>query len=244
MKLKYLIIIVFISLILICSGVLINIDNKNETNEEKTPLVSKGNEETAIDVLEKVNVLEQFFVDKFPITNINDISNQTKLNFVLYTLTNYENNTISSSLFDSTLTDFFGSDFEYVNEDIIDLFTNRVIATYDNKSKEYAFVENSEYSLSLPYQLLSFSSYQQTETTFEVHRQYLFVDISSSPYLLYSTYQDYVSKVNSIGVYDISTTNNMISASIVENYKEILPTVVYSFKNVKNKYILQSINII
>ena len=242
MKLTYLIILIFVSLILIIFGILSVDNSKNVTDEdEKTP-VSEESEDPDIDAIEKVNNLEQFFIDKLPVTNINEISNQTKLNFGLYIL-NSESNLLKVSYFDSVFEDYFGDDFQYFNEDILDLSTNQIIATYDDENKEYTLTDDYAYDFSLPYQLLSKGSFEKTDDTFNLHRQYLFVDISQSPYLLYSSYQNYLNNINSIGNYDVATTNNMISSSIVDNYKEILPTVSYSFKKNKNNYILQSISI-
>lgn len=87
--------------------------------------------------------------------------------------------------------------------------------------------------------LLSYGDYKEEKNTFEVYRQYLFVDAS---YNIYSTYQDYINKTNSLGVYDVSTTNGVLTSSIVNNYIDILPVVTYSFKKEQNRYVLVSIN--
>ena len=243
MKLRYLIILIFVSLILISLGIFWYFkasDNDNgmvnDTEESKNTI------ETDTDVLEKVNKLEQFFIDKLPVTSINEISNQTKLNFALFILTS-EGNPLKVSYFDSVFEDYFGDDFQYFNEDILDLSTNQIIATYDDENKKYTFVDDYVYNFSLPCQLLSKGSYEKIDNTFDIHRQYLFVDISQSPYLLYSNYQDYLNNINSIGNYDVATTDNIIRSSIVDNYKEILPTVSYSFKKNQDNYVLQSISI-
>ena len=240
MKLKILIV---ISIILVFSSIFLyfkeNNSNDNIVNDIKK---SENTIETDTDVLEKVNKLEQFFIDKMPVPNINEVSNQTKLNFGLFIL-NGKGNSLKVSDFDSVFEDYFGDDFQYLNEDILDLSTNQIIATYDDENKKYTFADDYVYDFSLPCQLLSKGSYEKTDDTFTLHRQYLFVDISQSPYLLYSSYQDYLNNINSIGNYDVATTNNIIRSSVVDNYKEILPTVSYSFKKDNDDYILQSISI-
>ena len=167
------------------------------------------------------------------------LSNQEKLNFALFCLNNEEGLSISEDKIKNVLVSYFGNDLEFKNENILDLNTQEIIAKYYPKKKKYTYTDVTLDYPDTSLTLLSYGDYKEEKNTFEVYRQYLFVDAS---YNIYSTYQDYINKTNSLGVYDVSTTNGVLTSSIVNNYIDILPVVTYSFKKEQNRYVLVSIN--
>ena len=104
MRKKIIIIIILIAVILIIAGIVIlakkenTKDNYNATNEFEVPDV-----ETDINVLDKVNDLEMFFIKYLPITDVNSLSNQMKLNFVSSLLEISQNSTVKASIFSEAI---------------------------------------------------------------------------------------------------------------------------------------------
>ena len=223
-----------VAVILLGIGLCLSIFTKADDNKQDVV-----KEETEIDVLEKVNRLENYFTSKIPIGDISKLSNQEKLNFALFCLNNEEALSISEDKIKNVLVSYFGNDLEFKNENILDLNTQEIIAKYYPKKKKYTYTDVTLDYPDTSLTLLSYGDYKEEKNTFEVYRQYLFVDAS---YNIYSTYQDYINKTNSLGVYDVSTTNGVLTSSIVNNYIDILPVVTYSFKKEQNRYVLVSIN--
>ena len=223
-----------VAVILLGIGLCLSIFTKADDNKQDVV-----KEETEIDVLEKVNRLENYFTSKIPIGDISKLSNQEKLNFALFCLNNEEGLSISEDKIKNVLVSYFGNDLEFKNENILDLYTQEIIAKYYPKKKKYTYTDVTLDYPDTSLTLLSYGDYKEEKNTFEVYRQYLFVDAS---YNIYSTYQDYINKTNSLGVYDVSTTNGVLTSSIVNNYIDILPVVTYSFKKEQNRYVLVSIN--
>lgn len=223
-----------VAVILLGIGLCLSIFTKADDNKQDVV-----KEETEIDVLEKVNRLENYFTSKIPIGDISKLSNQEKLNFALFCLNNEEGLSVSEDKIKNVLVSYFGNDLEFKNENILDLNTQEIIAKYYPKKKKYTYTDVTLDYPDTSLTLLSYGDYKEEKNTFEVYRQYLFVDAS---YNIYSTYQDYINKTNSLGVYDVSTTNGVLTSSIVNNYIDILPVVTYSFKKEQNRYVLVSIN--
>ena len=223
-----------VAVILLGIGLCLSIFTKADDNKQDVV-----KEETEIDVLEKVNRLENYFTSKIPIGDISKLSNQEKLNFALFCLNNEEGLSISEDKIKNVLVSYFGNDLEFKNENILDLNTQEIIAKYYPKKKKYTYTDVTLDYPDTSLTLLSYGDYKEEKNTFEVYRQYLFVDAS---YNIYSTYQDYINKTNSLDVYDVSTTNGVLTSSIVNNYIDILPVVTYSFKKEQNRYVLVSIN--
>ena len=242
MRKKIIIIIILIAVILITLGIVIlakkenTKDNYNATNEFEVPDV-----ETDINVLDKVNDLEMFFIKYLPITDVNSLSNQMKLNFVSSLLEISQNSTVKASIFSEALKYYFGPNISYTNEDIFDLVTNEKIMSYNEKKGEYSYINSPDDNNYINF--LSSSELQETSDGIDIYRQYLFVDVSSSQYQIYSSYDDCLNKINSLGIYDLNSTNGILSSSIVNDYKDSLPTVVYKFTKEKDKYYLNSITI-
>ena len=222
-----------IAVILLGIGLYLTISTKTAENKK-----SMEKEETEVDVFEKINHLESYFISKIPIDNINKLSNQEKLNFALSCLNNEGKLSISEDEIKNVLVSYFGNDFKFKNENILNLNTQEIIAKYYPKKKKYTYTDVTLNYPDTSLTLLSYGDYKEEKNTFEVYRQYLFVDAS---YNIYSTYQDYINKTNSLGVYDVSTTNGVLISSIVNNYIDILPVVTYSFKKEQNRYVLVSI---
>lgn len=223
-----------VAVILLGIGLCLSIFTKADDNKQDVV-----KEETEIDVLEKVNRLENYFTSKIPIGDISKLSNQEKLNFALFCLNNEGGLSISEDKIKNVLVSYFGNDLEFKNENILDLNTQEIIAKYYPKKKKYTYTDVTLDYPDTSLTLLSYGDYKEEKNTFEVYRQYLFADAS---YNIYSTYQDYINKTNSLGVYDVSTTNGVLTSSIVNNYIDILPVVTYSFKKEQNRYVLVSIN--
>ncbi len=236
---KSMIICLLVAVILVSAGVYIMMQEQPKASNKKDNEVV---EEGEMDVLEKVNHLEKYFLSRLPIDDVNSISNQDKLNFAFFCLTNEELTSIPQSKIKDVLALYFGDGYQFTNENVLNSITGEEVVQYDSQNKKYIFKDNSSFSNSdSSLDLLSYTEYQNNENQFDVYRQYLYVDNSVSPYNLYSTYQDYLNKVNPIGTYDISTTNNMLVSSVIDNYKDSLPTVTYSFHKEDYKYVLTSI---
>lgn len=235
---KMMIICLLVSVVLVSAGIYFMMQEQPaDSNKKDNEVVEEGE----MDVLEKVNHLEKYFLSRLPIDDVNSISNQDKLNFAFFCLTSEELTSIPDSKIKDVLALYFGDEYQFTNENVLNS-TGEEVVQYDSQNKEYVFKDNSSFSNSDPsLDLLSYTEYQNNDNQFEVYRQYLYVDNSVSPYNLYSTYQDYLNKVNSIGTYDISTTNNMLVSSVIDNYKDSLPVVTYSFHKEDYKYVLTSI---
>lgn len=233
------IICLLVSVVLVSAGIYLMMQEQPaDSNKKDNEVVEEGE----MDVLEKVNHLEKYFLSRLPIDDVNSISNQDKLNFAFFCLTNEELTSIPQSKIKDVLALYFGDGYQFTNENVLNSITGDEVVQYDSQNKKYIFKDNSSFSNSdSSLDLLSYTEYQNNENQFDVYRQYLYVDNSVSPYNLYSTYQDYLNKVNPIGTYDISTTNNMLVSSVIDNYKDSLPTVTYSFHKEDYKYVLTSI---
>lgn len=233
------IICLLVAVIFVSAGVYIMMQEQpKDSNKKDNEVVEEGE----MDVLEKVNHLEKYFLSRLPIDDVNSISNQDKLNFAFFCLTNEELTSVPQSKIKDVLALYFGDGYQFTNENVLNSITGEEVVQYDSQNKKYIFKDNSSFSNSdSSLDLLSYTEYQNNENQFDVYRQYLYVDNSVSPYNLYSTYQDYLNKVNPIGTYDISTTNNMLVSSVIDNYKDSLPTVTYSFHKEDYKYVLTSI---
>lgn len=236
---KSMIICLLVAVIFVSAGVYIMMQEQpKDSNKKDNEVVEEGE----MDVLEKVNHLEKYFLSRLPIDDVNSISNQDKLNFAFFCLTNEELTSVPQSKIKDVLALYFGDGYQFTNENVLNSITGEEVVQYDSQNKKYIFKDNSSFSNSdSSLDLLSYTEYQNNENQFDVYRQYLYVDNSVSPYNLYSTYQDYLNKVNPIGTYDISTTNNMLVSSVIDNYKDSLPTVTYSFHKEDYKYVLTSI---
>ena len=64
-----------------------------DSNKKDNEVVEEGE----MDVLEKVNHLEKYFLSRLPISDVNSISNQDKLNFAFFCLTSEELTSIPDS---------------------------------------------------------------------------------------------------------------------------------------------------
>lgn len=232
---KISILLLVVAVALIGVGVFITFQKDENSNSNKQVDVAK------LDVLDKANIIEKYFMDKFPITDVDSISNQDKLNFALSTLVNEDATSFTEKRLEKILKAYFGNDVTYENEDIISPSTDKVIAKYDAKKKQYTYNKTTSDNSNSTYEVLSYSNYEEGVNTFDVERQYLVIDKEQSPYVLYSTYQDYENKTNPIGTYDISATDNMMPSSIIDDYITLLPVTTYSFVKQDGVFILKSI---
>lgn len=235
MRKKIFIITTIIAVSLIIIGILLSFNKRENELEEKAPTPSVDKD---IEALNKVNNLEIFFIKYIPIEDINSISNQMKLNFIASLSSVSQNETIKASYFSKELKNYFGSSFSFKNEDIMDLDTNEEIMSYNEKKGEYSYIKNTDDN---NIHFLSSSEIEETSDGLNIYRQYLFVDTSSSEHQIYSSYQDCLNKINSIGAYDLDSTNGILSSSIITEYKNILPVITYSFVKENKRYVLKSI---
>lgn len=222
---------------LIFGGIIILFQKDNNGVQKKRV------DEMKLDVLDKANIIEKYFIDKLPVTDVNSLSNQEKLNFALSTLADEDTTSMTEKRLAKILKAYFGNDITYNNENIVNPATDKVIANYDENKKEYTYEKGANAIKETKYELLSYGDFQETDTTFEMKRQYLFVDQEASPYVLYASYQDYENKTNSIGTYDITATENMMPSSLINDYLEQLPVVTYAFEKQDNIFVLKSITI-
>lgn len=230
------IILIILSIILIIMGVIWTIKPQSPQSSIK----ESSEVETEETVIEKVSTLEKYFIDKVPIKNLQDITNQDKLYFSIMSLSPLKDKSISEETIKNVLKKYFGKDISYHNEDILIPNTQKILFKYNKEKKQY-IAKNQENNNTNSYTLLSTAEIQNNKETIEIQKQYLFVDLSTSPYTLYTTEEKYLNKSDYIGVYDISTTHNILMSSIVKDYEEILPKIIYKFKKEGNSYILVSI---
>ena len=75
---KMMIICLLVSVVLVSAGIYIMMQEQPaDSNKKDNEVVEEGE----MDVLEKVNHLEKYFLSRLPISDVNSISNQDKLNF-------------------------------------------------------------------------------------------------------------------------------------------------------------------
>lgn len=236
MKKKLLIICGIVGAILLGMGLSLLFLSKNTSTAKE-----KRADETIYDVLEKTNKLESFFMEQLPITNSNELKNQTKLLIAITLLEQETSSTFSKSRIEEVLFSYFGADTSIHHENILDPITNEIIYNYNSKTQKYSFQATGSYNLMPNYYFISSSEYEENKDTILLTRQYLFIDDTIQPYALYSNLTDYKNKMNAIGVYN--NTEKIINASLLREYKNQLPGVIYTYKKEKHKYILKSITL-
>lgn len=231
------IILIVLSIILITTGIAFTI----KLQSHQLSAVKNSEVETEEKVLEKVSVLEKYFIDKVPIKSLQDMTNQDKLYFSIISLYTVKEKNISEGTIKNVLKKYFGKDISYHNEDILEPDTQQILFKYNKTKKQYIAKTQKDNNINSKYTLLSTAEIQNNKETIEIQKQYLFVDLSTNPYTLYTTAEKFLNKLDYIGMYDISTTHNILMSSIVKDYEEILPKIIYKFKKEGNAYILVSI---
>ena len=118
---------------LIFGGIIILFQKDNNGVQKKRV------DEMKLDVLDKANIIEKYFIDKLPVTDVNSLSNQEKLNFALSTLADEDTTSMTEKRLAKILKAYFGNDITYNNENIVNPATDKVIANYDENKKEYTY---------------------------------------------------------------------------------------------------------
>lgn len=119
-------------------------DNKKDKPkaEDKEDVKRSLTDSEQSTLLEQVKVYNASFSDSYPITNIKDLSNQSKLYFAFSNLKlNSLSNFMESDL-EKVINKYFGLASEIVYEDIICPIDNKVFFKYDSARRDYSFIND------------------------------------------------------------------------------------------------------
>ena len=232
---KVIILLVAISLLLIGGGVTVSFVRVKDTSANQ-----EVKRETIDDIYSKIKVLDSYFLNQYPILDFNSIDNNDKLYFSLMLIDDYKLN-VSKKNIHTSLTNYFGKNFIYEDADIFDKITNLPIYVYNLKKQEYRFQSDSSYSLNYGtnFNYISSFEYEETDKGYVVYQQVLFMDENQNILILYSNLNDYLNKVNSIGVYDSSQTSDM--GKLFQIYYNQIPKIIYEFELEDYYYIIKNI---
>lgn len=232
---KVIILLVAISLLLIGGGVTVSFVRVKDTSANQ-----EVKRETIDDIYSKIKVLDSYFLNQYPILDFNSIDNNDKLYFSLMLIDDYKLN-VSKKNIHTSLTNYFGKNFIYEDADIFDKITNLPIYIYNLKKQEYRFQSDSSYSLNYGtnFNYISSFEYEETDKGYVVYQQVLFMDENQNILILYSNLNDYLNKVNSIGVYDSSQTSDM--GKLFQIYYNQIPKITYEFELEDYYYIIKSV---
>lgn len=232
---KVIILLVAISLLLIGGGVTVSFVRVKDTSANQ-----EVKRETIDDIYSKIKVLDSYFLNQYPILDFNSIDNNDKLYFSLMLIDDYKLN-VSKKNIHTSLTNYFGKNFIYEDADIFDKITNLPIYVYNLKKQEYRFQSDSSYSLNYGtnFNYISSFEYEETDKGYVVYQQVLFMDENQNILILYSNLNDYLNKVNSIGVYDSSQTSDM--GKLFQIYYNQIPKITYEFELEDYYYIIKSV---
>ena len=232
---KVIILLVAISLLLIGGGVTVSFVRVKDTSANQ-----EVKRETIDDIYSKIKVLDSYFLNQYPILDFNSIDNNDKLYFSLMLIDDYKLN-VSKKNIHSSLTNYFGKNFIYEDADIFDKITNLPIYVYNLKKQEYRFQSDSSYSLNYGtnFNYISSFEYEETDKGYVIYQQVLFMDENQNILILYSNLNDYLNKVNSIGVYDSSQTSDM--GKLFQIYYNQIPKITYEFELEDYYYIIKSV---
>lgn len=232
---KVIILLVAISLLLIGGGVTVSFVRVKDTSANQ-----EVKRETIDDIYSKIKVLDSYFLNQYPILDFNSIDNNDKLYFSLMLIDDYKLN-VSKKNIHTSLTNYFGKNFIYEDADIFDKITNLPIYVYNLKKQEYRFQSDSSYSLNYGtnFNYISSFEYEETDKGYVVYQQVLFMDENQNILILYSNLNDYLNKVNSIGVYDSSQTSDM--GKLFQIYYNQIPKITYEFELEDYYYIIKNI---
>lgn len=227
---KYVFGILLIGIVLILTGLGLFLFQDKKTTPQK--------QETVTDALNKVSLVEQYFIDQFPITDFNQIDNQKKLFFALTVINHKLGKSFSERRLEQVLIHYFGSTITWKHEDILDKDTKKVIYKYNRNERKYV-LQATEYNLNSPYYFVSLATPTAKNTTLVVNQKYMFIDNRTSLYLFYAKLDDYLNQVNSIGSFD-SALNNF-DVTVVTSYTDLLVDYNYKFEKQNGSYILKSV---
>lgn len=232
---KVIILLVAISVLLIGGGVTFSFVRVKDTSTNQ-----EFKRETIDDIYSKIKVLDSYFLNQYPILDFNSIDNNDKLYFSLMLIDDYKLN-VSKKNIHTSLTNYFGKNFIYEDADIFDKITNLPIYVYNLKKQEYRFQSDSSYSLNYGtnFNYISSFEYEETDKGYVVYQQVLFMDENQNILILYSNLNDYLNKVNSIGVYDSSQTSDM--GKLFQIYYNQIPKIIYEFELEDYYYIIKNI---
>ena len=232
---KVIILLVAISVLLIGGGVTFSFVRVKDTSANQ-----EVKRETIDDIYSKIKVLDSYFLNQYPILDFNSIDNNDKLYFSLMLIDDYKLN-VSKKNIHTSLTNYFGKNFIYEDADIFDKITNLPIYVYNLKKQEYRFQSDSSYSLNYGtnFNYISSFEYEETDKGYVVYQQVLFMDENQNILILYSNLNDYLNKVNSIGVYDSSQTSDM--GKLFQIYYNQIPKITYEFELEDYYYIIKSV---
>lgn len=232
---KVIILLVAISVLLIGGGVTFSFVRVKDTSTNQ-----EFKRETIDDIYSKIKVLDSYFLNQYPILDFNSIDNNDKLYFSLMLIDDYKLN-VSKKNIHTSLTNYFGKNFIYEDADIFDKITNLPIYVYNLKKQEYRFQSDSSYSLNYGtnFNYISSFEYEETDKGYVVYQQVLFMDENQNILILYSNLNDYLNKVNSIGVYDSSQTSDM--GKLFQIYYNQIPKITYEFELEDYYYIIKSV---
>lgn len=236
MKRKILIILIIVfGLISIIGGLFLN----QELKEKPSKKTEK--EDDMYVLIKKTDNIENIFLEKFPINDVNTIDNQDKLSFAFNILKQQEKTTFKKEEVSKVFTEYFGTNFTYQDEDLVDKKTNEVLYKYEKKSKKYIYKNSLTNNFNSDYQLMSSTSQTKKNGKYLIEKKYLFIDILNTPYTLYATYQDYLNKTNLLGTYTSTNPSNLIDSTIIRKYQDSLKTVTFTFEQENDHYILKSV---
>ncbi len=224
---------ILLGIIFVIVGISISLRKPSKAKEEKN--ISATN--PMYNLIGKVDTIEKSFLDKLPVTNISEISNQDKLGFVSTILNQNSKQSYSEKEIERILKEYFGDNVIYKNEDIKD--KNKIIYKYNSNTHNYYYQESSNFSKD--YDFITLTNEEEKSNQYIIRRKYLFMDNISNKYHLYSNINDYQNKKNEIGVY--IQEDNRFDSRIIRDYQNMLPEVVYIFAKEKNNYVLKSINV-
>ena len=223
----FLLALVFLSIILIFLMTYLFIDVGEKKTEQEY-------------ILEQTSSLGDYLLKYYPITNTATLSNQDKLYYAFIAIQADDKKHIAAEDIENIIKNTFGSKISH--EDVVDSQKNKLF-TYNSKKNRYDKVKDTYYFTGYQYGLITdIVELKKIEDTYIVKTRNLFVEKTTEKqkkFDLYLSYQEYSKKENPI--YTVTNRKKFDPIAVINQNKDQIPVITYTYKLVDGMYILESI---
>lgn len=222
------------------------VENENKEEKEETRNLSSVEEKKLYDMILDYNRILSYY---YPIDDMSKVSNADLFLFGLKGVDYPTSNSFSAGLLDEVINKYFEDSIKLKHEDYFCSVDNKVIYKYDENAKIYSFSSEghghggstrafiSQYGIKIVGGEYNNDVYTLNAKVFYGNACSDVCGLSSK---YYKSYADSLSNTNLI----VDTGDQELTDSIMEQYKDAVPTTIYKFKmNSSDNIVLTSVEV-